>query len=176
MACQDPVNVASRKVPHPFPKLSIQANLPAVLLCASFSGLHFPVIKHGQSWGPFSAEHSGRQVASRCFQEPWKSLRPSLASLHEMVFRARSYFWENPRGCYWMKLAFELLHTVMLPSQCGWRPERNKKAEAAGTRPFLLDCRTTTAAPCSQAFGLKMAGRGINQEFGINTYTTLYVK
>ena len=111
MACRDPVNVASCKVPHPFPKLSIQANLPAVLLCASFSGLHFPVIKHGQSWGPFSAEHSGHQVASRCFQEPWKSLRPSLASLHEMVFRARSYFWENPRGCYWMKLAFELLHT-----------------------------------------------------------------
>lgn len=112
MACQDPVNVASCKVPHPFPKQSIQANLPAVLLCASFSGLHFPVIKHGQSWGPFSAKHSGSQVASRCFQEPWKSLRPSLASLREMVFRARSYFWENPRGCYWMKLAFELLHTV----------------------------------------------------------------
>ena len=112
MACQDPINVASCKVPHPHPKLSIQANLPAVLLCASLSGLHFPVIKHGQSRGPFSAEYSTSQVASRCFQKPRKSLRPSLASLSAIVFRACSYFWENPRGCYWMKLAFELLHTV----------------------------------------------------------------
>lgn len=67
-------------------------------------------------------------------------------------------------------------HRKMLPSQRGWRPERNKKAEAAGTRPFLLDSGSATAALCPQAFELRMAGGGINQEFGINTYTTLYAK
>lgn len=76
-----------------------------------------------------------------------------------------------------MKLAFELLHTgKCCPPNVGEGLNVTKKAEAAGTRHFLLDGGSATAAVCPQAFGLRMAGGGINQEFGINTYTTLYAK